>query len=74
MYAYVIEFVVIRGTVRIAESGEEEEYHMAEHWSHMEGTSKKQRRGEGVSTKLKLMKDETACMLDDPDHSAWEKE
>lgn len=40
----------------------------------MEETGKKQRRGEGVSAELKLMREETACMLDDPVHSSWEKE
>lgn len=46
---------------------------MVEDWSRMEQTSKKQRRGEGVWVELKLMREETACMLDDPVQGVWQK-
>ncbi|KAL0712641.1 hypothetical protein Bca4012_019619 [Brassica carinata] len=57
----------LRGRVRkteiITESGQEEELEMAEDLeSETEDTSKKQRRGEGVSAEVKKMREEASCV------------
>ncbi|KAH0891077.1 hypothetical protein HID58_053506 [Brassica napus] len=51
-----------------SETAEDSESEMEE-----EETSKKRRRGEGVSGALKRMREETARALDEPGKSAWEK-
>ncbi|CAF1703760.1 unnamed protein product [Brassica napus] len=51
-----------------SETAEDSESEMEE-----EETSKKRRRGEGVSGAVKRMREETARALDEPGKSAWEK-